>query len=165
MFNLLGDQSHCVGNSSRQDGNYPYRSRGTAVPPLTQPFTTTTYDPPSVSSPKATPISLSRVGSSEMEQTSTFQDLFNAALQDYQNQTGNSLIDHPFAKQLESCDSLDSVTAILQDRALIFRDLRGDDGKLAISIKYSVNVLYTLSINTASIGLVRPNTFIDIPCF
>ena len=100
-----------------------------------------------------------------MEQTSSFQRLFNAALQDYQNQTGSSLIDHPFAKQLESCDSVDSITAILEEQTQIFRDFRGDDGKLVKSIKYSVNVLYTLSSNTASIGLVRLKPFIDIPCF
>ena len=143
---------------------YPYRSRG-SVPPLTQPFTTITYHPPSVSSPQATPLSLARVDPSEMEQTSSFQRLFNAALQDYQNQTGSSLIDHPFAKQLESCDSVDSITAILEEQTQIFRDFRGDDGKLVKSIKYSVNVLYTLSSNTASIGLVRLKPFIDIPCF
>jgi hypothetical protein len=91
-----------------------------------------------------------------MEQTSTFQILFNAALQDYQNQTGNSLIDHPLVKQLESCDSVDSITAILQEKAQIFCNFRGDDGKLMKSMKYSVNFLYTLSVSTASIGLVRP---------
>ena len=135
------------------------------MPPLPQPFTTTTYDPPSVASPQATPLSLARVHSSEMEQTSSFQILFNAALQDYQNQTGNSLIDHPLARQLESCDSVDSITAVLQEKAQIFRDFRGDDGKMIKSMKYSVDILYTLSTNTAGIGLVHPNLFIRIPCF
>ena len=124
-----------------------------------------TNDPPSVSSPQATSVSLAKVDSLEMEQTSSFQDLFNAALQDYQIQTGSSLIDHPFAKQLESCDSVDSITAILEEQAQIFRNFKGDDGKLVKSIKYSVNVLYTLSTNTASVGLVRLNPFIYIPCF
>ena len=100
-----------------------------------------------------------------MEHTSSFQDLFNAALQNYQNQTGSSLIDHPFARQLETCDSVGSITTILEEQARIFRNFRGDDGKLVKSIKYSVNVLYTLSTNTASIGLVSLKPFIDIPCF
>ena len=100
-----------------------------------------------------------------MERTSSFQGLFNAALQDYQIQTGNNLIDHPFAKQLESCDSADSVTAILQEQAQIFREFRGEDGKFMKSLKCSVNVLYTLSITTEGIGLVHPNQFIDITCF
>jgi hypothetical protein len=97
-----------------------------------------------------------------MEQTYSFQDLFNAALQDYQNQTGKNLIDHPFAKQLESRDSVDSVIAILQEQAQISRGFRGDDGKLMKSLKYSVNILYTLSITTAGIGLVRPKAFVTV---
>jgi hypothetical protein len=100
-----------------------------------------------------------------MEQLSSFQDLFDAALQDYRIQTGTSLVDHPFAKQLESCDSVDFVTAILQEKAQIFREFRGDDGKLMKSLKYSVNILYTLSITTEGIGLVGPKSFVEIPCF
>ena len=100
-----------------------------------------------------------------MEQTYSFRDLFNAALRDYQNQTGNSLIDHPFAKQLESCDSVDSIMAVLQEQAQIFHDFRGDDGKIMKSMKYSVNILYTLSTSVGGIGLVHPNPFIEVPCF
>ena len=100
-----------------------------------------------------------------MEQTSTFQGLFDTALQDYEIQTKTSLVDHPFAKQLESCNSVDSVTAILQEQAKIFHEFRGDDGKFMKSLKYSVNFLYTLSITTGGIGLVRPESFIRISCF
>ena len=91
-----------------------------------------------------------------MEQIFSFQDLFSAALQDYENQTRTSLIDHPFVKHLESCDSVDSITAILQEHAQIFREFRGDDGKLMKSLKCSVSILYPLSISTAGIGLVHP---------
>jgi hypothetical protein len=96
----------------------------------------------------------------------TFQDLFNAALQDYEIQTGTTLLDHPFATQLEACISADSITAILQEQAQIFCKFRGDDGNIIKSIKSSVDVLYTLS-NSAilgqGIGLVCPKSFIDIP--
>ena len=91
-----------------------------------------------------------------MEQTSSFQDLFNAALQDYENQTRTSLVDHPFAKRLESCHSVDSITDILQEQAQIFQTFRGDDGKLMKSLINSVNILYPLSISTAGIALVHP---------
>ena len=102
---------------------------------------------------------------SDMEQTSSFHHLFNAALQDYQIQTGASLADHPFAKQLESCNSVDSLTAALQEQAKIFRKFRGDDGKFMKSLKYSVDILYTLSITTEGIGLVCPKLFTRISCF
>jgi hypothetical protein len=94
---------------------------------------------------------------SQPSSSSSFHSLFNAALQDYENQTGTSLIDHPFAKQLEACNSLDSISTILQDQAHIFREFRGDDGKLMKSLKCSVDVLYTLSSSTVlgeGIGLV-----------
>ncbi|KAH9995289.1 hypothetical protein BJV77DRAFT_239263 [Russula vinacea] len=62
---------------------------------------------------------------------------------DYENKTGIKLADDPFAKKFENCDSVDSITAILQEQAQIFRKFRGDDGKLMKSLKASVDVLYT----------------------
>ena len=90
-----------------------------------------------------------------MEQTSSFQDLFNAALQDYENQTRTSLLDHHLVNRLKSCDSVNSITDILQEHAQIFHEFKGDDGKLMKSLKYIVNILYPLSISTAGINLVH----------
>ena len=98
---------------------------------------------------------------------SSFQELFNAALQEYENQTGCTLIEHPLAKQFKRCNSVQSITAILQEQAQIFCKFRGDDGKLMKSLKPSVDVLYTLSISTVlgeGIGLVYPRSFIEVPC-
>jgi hypothetical protein len=99
--------------------------------------------------------------------SSSFQALFNTALQEYENQTGTSLVDHPFAKQLEECDSVDSVVSILQEQSQSFREFRGGDGRLMKSLVCSVDILYTMSTNTAlgeGIGLVRPKVLIDIHC-
>ncbi|KAF8465153.1 hypothetical protein DFH94DRAFT_360795 [Russula ochroleuca] len=96
---------------------------------------------------------------SQASSTSSLQDLFNAALQDYENQTGTKLVDDPLANKLKKCDSVDSVTAILQEQAQIFHKFRGDDGKLMKSLKSSVGVLYTLSstgVLSGSVGLVFP---------
>jgi hypothetical protein len=134
--------------------------------PLTQPFTTTSYHLPSVFSPHLTsPHSAFLCHISDMSQTSSssFQELFSAALRDFEGQTGTRLVEHPFAKQLETCDSVDSITAILQEQAQIFRKFRGDDGKIMKSVKSSVDVLYTLSISTVlgeGIGLVHLKSFI-----
>ena len=89
--------------------------------------------------------------------SSTFESLFDVALQDYENHTGTKLADHPLAKQLEACDSVDSVTSFLQKRARAFHEFRGEDGKFMRSLKRVVHVLYSLSTNAAlteSIGLV-----------
>jgi len=100
-----------------------------------------------------------------MSQTSsTFQALFNAALQDYKDKTGNSLIHHPFAKKLETCHSIDSITTILQEQAQSFREFSENDGKLMKALNFSVEVLCLPSISSAlseAIGfVVRPKTSI-----
>jgi hypothetical protein len=97
----------------------------------------------------------------------TFQALFNAALQDYKDKAGTSLVDHPFAKQLESCESVNSITAILREQAQSFREFRENDGKLMKALNSSVDVLCSPSISSAlseTIGLiVRRNAFIGLP--
>jgi hypothetical protein len=89
---------------------------------------------------------------------SHFQQLFDAALQDYERQTGTKLVDHPLAKQLEACESVDSVTNVLQEQARGFQQSSGDHGKIMKSLKYAVDILDRLSTNVIgpSIGLVRP---------
>ncbi len=101
---------------------------------------------------------------SQTSSSSTFQALFNAALQDYEDKTEISLIDHPLAKQLETCNSVHSIIAILQDQARSFREFRGNDGRLMKSLKSLVDVLCSPSIGSTlnpAIGLVvRPKSFI-----
>ena len=90
---------------------------------------------------------------------------FNAALQDYANQIGTNLVDHPFAKQLENCDSVGSISSLLQDHARNFRKFR-EDGKIMKSLNRAIHILYTLSTNGAlgeGIGLVRPKSLMRIP--
>ena len=89
--------------------------------------------------------------------SSTSRILFDTALQDYKDNTGNILTDHPFAKQLESCESVSSITAILQEQARSFHEFKGNDGKLMKALSSSVDVLCAPSISSAlneAIGLV-----------
>jgi len=89
--------------------------------------------------------------------SSGFQILFDAALQDYKDKTGNTLIDHPIAKKLETCDAVDSITSILQEQAQRFSEFRENDGKLMKALKSSVDALCAPSISSAlngAIGLV-----------
>jgi hypothetical protein len=99
--------------------------------------------------------------------SSTFRILFDAALQDYRDKTGNTLIDHPIAKQLETCESVNSITAFLQEQAQSFREFRENDGRLVKALKSSVDVLCAPSINSAlneAIGfVVRRKAFIRVP--
>jgi hypothetical protein len=77
---------------------------------------------------------------------SPFQALFNAALEDYTNKTGTKLAGHPLAKRLDECNSVESISALLQDQAREFNNFRGgEDGKIMTSMKRAIHVLYSLS--------------------
>ena len=80
------------------------------------------------------------------EQTGStrFHALFESALQAYQKMTGITLAEHPLAVQLQSCNSLDSITAILQGQAQAFSNFRESD-RIMKSIKTTVSILTSLS--------------------
>lgn len=89
---------------------------------------------------------------------SRIQSIFDTALQDYESQTGIKLIDHPLARLLENCHSVESITAIIQEQTRAFSEFRRDGGKVTKSLKYAVHVLHALSTSTTLdkvIGLVR----------
>ena len=117
-------------------------------------------------SPLPSTIYLSSISDMSQSSSSTFHTLFNTALQDYKDKTGTSLIDHPFAKRLETCESVSSITSILQEQAESFCEFRENEGKLMKAINSSIDVLYAPSINSAlneAIGLVvRLKAFIKL---
>ena len=92
---------------------------------------------------------------SDQSQSSRFRALFEAALQDYQIRTGTDLVNHPLTEKLQSCNSVDALTAVLQEQARAFNEFLGDNGRITKSLNGIVSVLYTLSSSAASIGLVR----------
>ena len=89
--------------------------------------------------------------------STTLQALFDTALQDYKDKTGNTITDQPIAKELETCESVDSITAVLQEQAQGFREFRENDGKLMKALNSLVDVLCSPSIKSAlneAVGLV-----------
>jgi hypothetical protein len=76
---------------------------------------------------------------------SSFQSLFDAALQQYAQKTGTKLVDHPISRQLDDCDSLDSISSVLQQHAQRFARSRRDDGRIMKCLNPAIHVLYTLS--------------------
>ena len=84
--------------------------------------------------------------------------LFDAALRDYQMQTGIALAEHPLADKLQNCDSVESFTAVLCEQKQAFGELQRND-KILKPLKKAVSVLYKLSATAnfgQDIGLVRP---------
>jgi hypothetical protein len=94
--------------------------------------------------------------------SSRLQVLFESALQDYEKQTGTKLTEHPLARQLETCDSVESVTAVIQGQGRDFGEFKGSEGKVSKSLQRAVSVLYPLSTSavlgnaTSLVRLVVP---------
>ena len=105
----------------------------------------------------------------DMSQSSSslsLQSLFNFALEDYANQTGTNLCDHPLVKQLETCNSVDSISSVLRAHARIFHEFR-EDGKIMKSLKSAIHTLHTLSgssILGEGIGIVCRKPLIFVLC-
>jgi hypothetical protein len=87
----------------------------------------------------------------------SFQSVFNAALDEYTEHTGDDLAKHPFSTKLEACRSPGDVLDVLREQAKDFREFREGNKNLMKVIEPTVNVLYSLSGAFAdNIGLVRP---------
>ena len=81
------------------------------------------------------------------------QTLFEPALRSYEKKAGVSLTQHPLAIKLQTCQSVETITAILQDQAQVFRHLQGSD-KVMESIKMIVSILSKISFTVS-----LPDTF------
>jgi hypothetical protein len=96
--------------------------------------------------------------------SSQFQAIFDAALKEYANKTGNNLATHPLATTLETCSSADKVLEVLQGQVHAFEQFRNGDWKMQLMrrLKPVVDILHKLSnsgVLGGSIGLVRRTSF------
>ncbi|KAF8487472.1 hypothetical protein DFH94DRAFT_678494 [Russula ochroleuca] len=87
---------------------------------------------------------------SDPSASSHLQVLFEAALQDYEKQTGIALAKHPLADKLHNCDTVESVTAVLHEQTQAFSEFWGED-KVLIPLKNTISVMCKLSA-TANFG-------------
>ena len=97
---------------------------------------------------------------------SQFRSFFEAALEDYRKQTGTRLVDHPLNAKLIKCDSVESITTVLQEQAQAFLKFQGDDCKVMKSLKAVVHILHSLSASTLlgeAISLVHPKVLKHVP--
>lgn len=91
--------------------------------------------------------------------------LFEAALRDYETQTGIALAEHPLAERLQECHSVESITALLHEQTQSFNQFRGKK-KVIKLLKNAVSVLYKLSASAKLgevIGVVQLKVFMR--CF
>jgi hypothetical protein len=66
---------------------------------------------------------------------SVFQALFEAGCKEYEDRTGTKLIDHPFATQLQTCNSFGSLVALLQEQVRAVNELRRGENEVSIAQK------------------------------
>ena len=91
-----------------------------------------------------------------MSDQSGLRVLFEAALEDYKQQTDIELAKHPLADRLQDCNSVESVTAMLREQTQDFKESRDRD-KVLKPLKKVLTVLHRLSsaANSAQdVGLV-----------
>ena len=94
----------------------------------------------------------------DQSRSARFRALFESALQAYADKTGVTLAQHPYAVQLQSCHTVESITALVYDQVFPFSEFGGKDG-IAKSINGTVSIMITLSATTflrdVISGLVR----------
>ncbi|KAI0295154.1 hypothetical protein B0F90DRAFT_1638316, partial [Multifurca ochricompacta] len=77
--------------------------------------------------------------------SSTFLSVFDAASKEYKKKTGQDLHAHPFAAELNSCDSPDAVLGVFQKQADVLDGIRKGDEGLVKWLNPIVHILYLFS--------------------
>ena len=87
--------------------------------------------------------------------TDNFTAIFKAASNEYQRVTGKHLDSHPFATQLETCNSPEAVSTVIRTQARAFsRFCKGDENLMAW-LDPTIKILSMLSVTLGEgIGLV-----------
>jgi len=93
----------------------------------------------------------------DQSESTSFHALFDSAFQAYEKKTGITLADHPLAIQLQSCHSVESMTALVQDQASAFSEFRGKERLMKF-------VTSTLSILTMLCAAIPPRTTFGLVC-
>ena len=109
----------------------------------------TTWAPPAPL-PKLHPSSAYNMG--DQSRSSRFQVVFESALYDYERQTGITLAEHPLARQLQACDAVESITALIREQAWAFSEFRESD-KITALLEGVVSFLSRI-LAAADFGLV-----------
>ena len=85
------------------------------------------------------------------------ESILVVALDEYKRNTGNDLQSHPLSAELQSCDSVDGILAILQRQANTVEKHRDDNQRMMKWVRSSVSILCSISATMGDgAGLVRP---------
>ncbi|KAF8487520.1 hypothetical protein DFH94DRAFT_706957, partial [Russula ochroleuca] len=81
----------------------------------------------------------------EAASSSDYDAIFDNALEAYKKKTGKNLASDPLLRRLETCNSPDSVLALLKDQIPGFDQSRSRDERLTKWVNPVVNVLYNFA--------------------
>jgi hypothetical protein len=117
--------------------------------------------------PAVIPMSASNQTIGPSASTDSFIAIFDAASTEYQRITGKRLETHPFATQLDACDSPKTFSDILQTQAQAFNKFhKSDHQKLMAWLDRIVHILFAFSaILGEGIGLVSSHSLHSIGMF
>jgi hypothetical protein len=87
---------------------------------------------------------------------SNLKPILDAALIEYKKKIGKELLDQPLAADVQRCDTVDAVLAILRDQAKAFPQLKDGDQKFMELIGQLTQVLFAFSgtLGVGDFGLV-----------
>ena len=95
--------------------------------------------------------------------SSSYQLIFDAALNSYKEKTKFDLLTHPLAAQIQACNSPDDVLVILQDSVEESDRLSHTDQRLSHWLNPTINILYAFSATMDGyVGLVSLIEFITL---
>ena len=112
-------------------------------------------------------MSLHQPNMTTLAESSAFDSLIQSVLDDYQIQTGVDLQRHPLALQLDRCDSVQSLTEVLQQQAQTFHEFREANNRIITLLNHAAQALHRLStpvVYAEGISLVRASCLFYSPC-
>ena len=77
----------------------------------------------------------------DQSESSYLRGLYEAALQNYEKQTGMALDKHPLAERLQDGDSVDSFTSVLREQTQAFSEFWGKDKIIKMLYQPCINYL------------------------
>ena len=100
-----------------------------------------------------------------LSSSSNFPFFFDNALKAYEKHTKKDLLAHPLAAQLQSCDSPDTILAVLQQQVKDLDQSRSNKERLTTWLDPTINVLFAFSGALGEgVGLVRLGSRTRLRC-
>jgi hypothetical protein len=91
--------------------------------------------------------------------TSSFQQIFDKALEEYKKKSGKDLTSHPLAAQIKGCNSPEAILSVLEGKANELNRSRSSDDRLTKLLNPTVNIINVLSATLGqATGLVSYRT-------